>query len=157
VQRIDCRSYKERGIEQEPSIHMGVAATAMERKGITTRKGDINRAIKQDNKQIDELENEISELESILDVTNIAREELIKANNEIVNNWKDVEENEIGYFGITSNPKKVLANLEQVEIFNENVEDKVFKDIKCQAEEHSELNLRLTKHIDKYKKTEELS
>lgn len=43
---MDARSYKDQGLDQQPTIKMGVEATAMERRGITTEKGDTNRAIK---------------------------------------------------------------------------------------------------------------
>lgn len=35
-ERIDHRSYKRQGIEQIPTVHMGVAATKMERRGVVT-------------------------------------------------------------------------------------------------------------------------
>lgn len=44
-ERVDHRSYAERGLAREPQQHMGKAATAMERRGIRTELGDINRAI----------------------------------------------------------------------------------------------------------------
>jgi hypothetical protein len=43
--RIDHRSYAEQGIDKIPSVHLGVSATQMERRGIKTERGDINRAI----------------------------------------------------------------------------------------------------------------
>ena len=33
------------GLDREPSRHVGVTATAMERKGIRTERGDLNRAV----------------------------------------------------------------------------------------------------------------
>ena len=54
-ERIDHRSYKRQGIEKIPSIHMGVAASQMERRGIATEKGDINRQIAADNKLLKEI------------------------------------------------------------------------------------------------------
>jgi hypothetical protein len=42
---VDCRSHKERGIEQEPTRHMGPEASAMERRGVVTELGDANREI----------------------------------------------------------------------------------------------------------------
>lgn len=39
------RSFKELGLEQEPTRHLGPIASALERKGIRTEKGDANRAI----------------------------------------------------------------------------------------------------------------
>jgi len=43
--RVDHRSYERQGIEQIPTIHMGVAATQMEQKGIATECGNQNREI----------------------------------------------------------------------------------------------------------------
>ena len=42
-------SYKERGIEKEPTKKMGYVATQAERRGIKTERGDLNRAIKASN------------------------------------------------------------------------------------------------------------
>lgn len=53
---IDCRSYKDRGIEQVPTRKLGHAATAMERKGIVTIKGDYNRQINSINQLIEQAE-----------------------------------------------------------------------------------------------------
>ena len=50
--QIDHRSYKDRGIEQIPTVHIGVAAAAMERRGIQTERGDQNRDIKAANAYI---------------------------------------------------------------------------------------------------------
>ena len=51
---MDARSYKDQGIDQQPTIKMGVEATAMERRGITTEKGNTNRAIKARNQAVTE-------------------------------------------------------------------------------------------------------
>ena len=45
-QRIDHRSNAERGIDEIPTVHMGVAACQMEKKGIATEKGELNRISK---------------------------------------------------------------------------------------------------------------
>ena len=39
------RSFKEQGIDREPTIHIGAVANALERKGIQTERGNINREI----------------------------------------------------------------------------------------------------------------
>ena len=44
--RIDHRSYEKQGIELIPTIHEGYEVRAMERKGIRTVVGDLNRAIR---------------------------------------------------------------------------------------------------------------
>lgn len=41
--RVDHRSLKARGLDREPTTHLGPAACEMERRGETTERGDINR------------------------------------------------------------------------------------------------------------------
>ena len=47
--KTEYLSYKERGIEKEPTKKMGYVATQAERRGIKTERGDLNRAIKASN------------------------------------------------------------------------------------------------------------
>jgi len=49
-ERIDHRSLKDQGIDREPTIHMGHKAWNLEKKGIKTERGNINRAIMARNK-----------------------------------------------------------------------------------------------------------
>ena len=49
-ERIDHRSYERQGIEQIPTVHVGVSATQMEKKGIVTERGELNRNIKAANR-----------------------------------------------------------------------------------------------------------
>lgn len=42
-QRVDHRSLEAQGIERQPTVHLGPAATAMERRGAETELGDKNR------------------------------------------------------------------------------------------------------------------
>ncbi|MGL5254282.1 MAG: MobQ family relaxase [Brevinema sp.] len=51
-ERIDHRSYERQGIDKIPSIHLGVQASQMEQKDIATERGNINRSIAQDNKNL---------------------------------------------------------------------------------------------------------
>ncbi len=97
--RIDSRSLKEQGSSLKPTIKMGKTATKMERDPLytpkgemprpkyNTRKGDINRAIRADNKEIQRLEAEISTIEYVLDYERKqeeAKARLIKTNPLIV-------------------------------------------------------------------------
>ena len=61
-ERIDHRSNAERGIEELPTVHMGVAACQMEKKGIATEKGELNRSIQKTNRLIREIRAQISKL-----------------------------------------------------------------------------------------------
>ena len=61
-ERIDHRSYERQGIDQVPTIHLGVAASQMERKGIRTERGDINREIEVTNSHLRQLKARINKL-----------------------------------------------------------------------------------------------
>ena len=50
------------GVEQIPTVHMGVAATQMERRGIVTEKGGKNRQIREQNRLLKEVRRRIAEL-----------------------------------------------------------------------------------------------
>lgn len=52
---VDHRSHEERGIEAEPTKHLGPTATAMERRGVESERGDANREITQRNAERREL------------------------------------------------------------------------------------------------------
>jgi len=53
--RIDHRSHKDRGLEQLPTQKLGWEASAMERKGIATDKGDYNRMVKAFNQTLNQV------------------------------------------------------------------------------------------------------
>ena len=61
-EKINHRSYQRQGIEQIPTIHLGVSASQMEKKGITTDRGNINREIKHQNKILKEISRRIKAL-----------------------------------------------------------------------------------------------
>jgi uncharacterized protein YpuA (DUF1002 family) len=45
AETVDHRSYERQGVDKIPSVHLGVSATQMERRGIVTDRGNINREI----------------------------------------------------------------------------------------------------------------
>ena len=60
--KVDHRSYQRQGIEQIPTIHLGVSATQMEKKGIATDRGNINREIRKQNRLLQEIKLRIKAL-----------------------------------------------------------------------------------------------
>ena len=65
-ERIDHRSNAARGLDEIPTIHEGVAAQALERKGIISDRCEINRQIKADNALLRELKAEIKKLTALV-------------------------------------------------------------------------------------------
>lgn len=61
-ERIDHRSHAERGLLERPTVHEGVAARAMEKKGIISDRCEVNRQIKADNALIRELRGQVKKL-----------------------------------------------------------------------------------------------
>lgn len=66
AERIDHRSYARQGIDQIPTVHLGVAASAMEKRGIRTERGDLNREIEITNQRLQQLKARISKLQKWL-------------------------------------------------------------------------------------------
>ena len=65
-ERIDHRSNAARGLDEIPTIHEGVTARALERKGIIADRCEINRQIKADNALLRELKTEIKKLTALV-------------------------------------------------------------------------------------------
>ncbi|HGD4590050.1 TPA: MobQ family relaxase [Streptococcus agalactiae] len=95
--RVDHRSFKRQGIKQIPTIHLGASASAMERKGIRTEKGDINREIKKQNELLKNIGNEIKKITSWL--TGF-KDKLKESYKEYKDQSKKQIENESGLFNL---------------------------------------------------------
>ena len=65
-ERIDHRSNAARGLDEQPTIHEGVAAQALERNGIIADCCELNRQIKADNALLRELKAEVKKLAALV-------------------------------------------------------------------------------------------
>jgi hypothetical protein len=63
--RVDHRSFKERGIEREPTTHLGPAAAEMERRGEQTDRGDMNREAAEINHEAEQKEALLAERDAL--------------------------------------------------------------------------------------------
>ena len=61
-ERIDHRSHAERGILEQPTVHEGVVARVLEKKGIISDRCELNRQIKSDNALLRELRGQVKKL-----------------------------------------------------------------------------------------------
>ena len=61
-ERIDMRSFERQGIELAPTVHLGPAASALEKKGIHTELGDHNRIVKAVNALLIAIKNKLKAL-----------------------------------------------------------------------------------------------
>ena len=67
-ERIDQRSHVERGLDEQPTIHEGVTARALEKKGIVSDRCELNRQIKADNALLRELKAAVKKLMQVVKV-----------------------------------------------------------------------------------------
>ena len=65
-ERIDHRSHAERGLDEQPTVHEGVEARAMERKGFVSDRCELNRQIKADNALLKELKMTVRKLTQVV-------------------------------------------------------------------------------------------
>ena len=65
-ERIDHRSNAARGLDEIPTIHEGVTAQTLERKGIVSDRCELNRQIRADNALLRELKAEIKKLAALV-------------------------------------------------------------------------------------------
>ena len=110
-EKVDHRSYQRQGIEQIPTIHLGVSATQMEKKGIATDRGNINREIKHQNAILREISRRIKALLNW--IRGISKEE--KAENENTKSAIQPKENLLSIFEnlIRKNTDKNNTDLEK--------------------------------------------
>lgn len=66
AERLDHRSYERQGIDQIPTIHLGAAASQMEKRGIRTNRGDLNREVEVTNQRLRQLKARIGKLQNWL-------------------------------------------------------------------------------------------
>ncbi len=74
-ERVDMRSYERQGLDKIPTVHMGAAVCALERKGIETNIGNLNRDIKAANRMMNAIRSTIQNLRNwIVDIVEATKE-----------------------------------------------------------------------------------
>ena len=68
-QRVDHRSHAERGLDEQPTIHEGVTARALEKQGVVSERCELNRRIREDNALIRTLKAAIVKLKKAVEAT----------------------------------------------------------------------------------------
>jgi hypothetical protein len=65
-ERVDHRSHAARGLDEQPTVHEGVAARALETKGIVSDRCELNRQIKRDNALLREIKVQVKKLMQVV-------------------------------------------------------------------------------------------
>lgn len=162
-ERIDCRSFNERGIDEQPTIHEGVSARIIEQRGGVSERCEMNRQIKADNALLLEIKEQIKKLSAIV-VDKVKKSVLDFANtlenlrNRCIFNRYEITQNE----NISAELKQYNTTIDvTVQRYNgivKQLDDKITELKKLKAEQkhlnpiHIFRHKDLTEHIDKTEK-----
>ena len=113
-ERIDHRSHAARGLDEQPTIHEGVEAQAMERKGFVSDRCELNRQIRRGNALLRELKALVASLvEAAKNAVSILAEKLAAL-------WQRMVEVEYWNLELTDKQAQVRAELKPVlNLYNE--------------------------------------
>ncbi|EJW90192.1 plasmid mobilization system relaxase [gut metagenome] len=78
AERVDMRSYERQGLDIIPTVHMGPAVSALERKGIQTNIGNLNRDIKAANSLMNSIRSTIKNLRNWISAIAEATKEVLE-------------------------------------------------------------------------------
>ena len=78
-ERVDHRSNAVRGLDEQPTVHEGVTARALEAKGIISDRCELNRQIKRDNALLREIKVQVKKLMQVVKNTIPALAEAIES------------------------------------------------------------------------------
>ena len=161
--RVDCRSFKECGIDEQPTIHEGVSAHIIEQRGGVSERCEMNRQIKADNALLLEIKKQIKKLSAIV-VAKVKKTVLDFANrlenlrNRYIFNRYEITQNE----NISTELKQYNTTIDvTVQRYNgivQQLDNKITELKKMKAEQkhlnpiHIFRHKELTEHIDKTEK-----
>ena len=161
--RVDCRSFKECGIDEQPTIHEGVSAHIIEQRGGVSERCEMNRQIKADNALLLEIKKQIKKLSAIV-VDKVKKTVLYFANtlenlrNRYIFNRYEITQNE----NISTELKQYNTTIDvTVQRYNgivQQLDNKITELKKMKAEQkhlnpiHIFRHKELTEHIDKTEK-----
>ena len=153
-ERIDCRSFKSRGIDEQPTIHEGVTARIIEKCGGVSDRCELNRQIKADNILLRKLKELVHSLENtaakIAEKLENIRNNLITLKYKFIFNKKQIKQVEA--------EKQITPNLiKQFRDLSEEIEQKTAEYKKIKAEKNACSPLNIFKQNQLSKQMEALS
>lgn len=153
-ERVDCRSFKERGIDEQPTIHEGVTARIIEKRGGVSDRCEINRQIKADNALLCELKKLVDSLENtaakIAEKLENIRNTMITLKYKFIFNKKQIKQVET--------EKQLTPNLiKQFRKLSADIEDKTAEYKKLKADKNACSPINIFKQSQFSKQLETLS
>lgn len=158
LEHIDCRSFKDRGIDEQPTIHEGVTARIIEQRGGVSERCEMNRQIRKDNALLRELKALVNKLSEVVENTTAKiveeleniRNNLIMLKYKFIFNKKQIKQVET--------EKQLIPNLiKQFRELSDDIEDKTAEYKKTKAEKNACSPLNIFRQSQLSKQLEVLS
>ena len=110
---IDHRSHAARGIDEQPTIHEGYVAQAMERRGLIADRCEVNRQIKADNALLRELKSALAKIsQAVKNTVPTLAEAMESLREKVIVISYHILHTKIGKRNITDYVKELKANYE---------------------------------------------
>lgn len=158
LEHIDCRSFKDRGIDEQPTIHEGVTARIIEQRGGVSERCEMNRQIRKDNTLLRELKALVNKLSEVVENTTAKiveeleniQNNLIMLKYKFIFNKKQIKQVET--------EKQLIPNLiKQFRELSDDIEDKTAEYKKTKAEKNACSPLNIFRQSQLSKQLEVLS
>ncbi len=157
-ERVDCRRFKERGIDEQPTIHEGVAARIMEKRGIVSERCELNRQIKADNKILRELKALVTKLtEAVKNTVPVIAEKLEDIRSRLIINRYQLKFNNSQLEQIGEQKKIVSSLLQKYDKLTKGVHTKRNRLKKLKSEKQACSPINFIKHNQLDKQIDELT
>ena len=155
---IDHRSHAARGLDEQPTIHEGYVAQAMERRGLIADRCEINRQIKADNALIRELKAAVKKIAQSIKMTVPALAEAKETLREkVIVICYHILHTKIGKRKITDCTKSARATVEKYKGVVKQISDKKKERKELQKQKESTPVLKIIAHRELARRIAELS
>ena len=115
LERVNLRSYERQGLDIAPTVHMGPAVTQMERRGILTNIGNLNRDIQSANNRMKSIRKTIHGLkEWIAEIMEMQKENQSPNLVDLLNDYMDLRKTERSHWSRFGQQKGTTEDLKAV-------------------------------------------
>ena len=155
---IDHRSHAARGLDEQPTIHEGYVAQAMERRGLIADRCEINRQIKADNALIRELKAAVKKIAQSIKMTVPALAEAMETLREkVIVICYHILHTKTGKRKISDYTKSARATVEKYKGVVKQISDKKKERKELQKQKESTPVLKIITHRELARRIAELS
>ena len=155
---IDHRSHAARGIDEQPTIHEGYVAQAMERRGLIADRCEINRQIKADNALLRELKAAFAKIsQAVKNTVPTLAEAMESLREKVIVISYHILHTKIGKRNITDYVKELKANYESYKGIVKQIDAKKKERKELQVEKKSTPVIKVITHRDLARRIAELT